>query len=211
MRLIKPSVMTTKPERRYCPQCQRPERTCLCPWVVPVSNQVEVVILQHPMETHNAKNTARLLQLSLCNSSMIEGEHFAEDFLTTLLGRDQKTNLLLYPPPSLDDNASLPPTPMPSLPDIHRIRLIVIDGTWRKSRKMLYLNPILQTLPRLSLSECPSSAYTIRKAQKDNQLSTLEASCYALQQLENTRVDYAPLLTAFKGFVRQQLAFMPPR
>ena len=37
------------------------------------------------------------------------------------------------------------------LHDPSRLRLIVLDGTWRKSRKMLYRNPLLQQLPRLSL------------------------------------------------------------
>ena len=204
--------MPTKPERLYCAHCQRPLRTCLCPWITPLTNLAEVVILQHPLETHNAKNTARLLHMSLHNSEMFEGEQFADDFLATLLNRESKTNLLLYPPTPAEDSLQLlAPAPLPSLPPPEQIRLIVIDGTWRKSRKMLYLNPRLQGLPRVSLADCPPSAYAIRKAQKDNQLSTLEASCYALQQLENSRVDYAPLLAAFEGFVRQQQAFMPPR
>ena len=202
----------TTPERPYCGHCQRPLRTCVCRWIVPLSNLVEVIILQHPLETHNAKNTARLLHMSLQQSRLVEGEQFADDFLATLLGEGDKTNVLLYPPTPEEDTLKLTaPAPLPQLPLPEHIRLIVIDGTWRKSRKMLYLNPLLQALPRLSLADCPPSAYAIRKAQKDNQLSTLEASCYALQQLEHSRVDYAPLLAAFEGFVRQQQAFMPPR
>ncbi len=205
--------MPTKPERPYCDHCQRPLRTCLCRWVAPLTNLAEVIILQHPLETHNPKNTARLLHMSLHKSEMFEGEQFADDFLATLLSRGSKTNLLLYPPTPAEDSPQLiAPAPLPPLPQPEQIRLIVIDGTWRKSRKMLYLNPLLQGLPRMSLADCPPSAYTaIRKAQKDNQLSTLEASCYALQQLENSRVDYASLLMAFEGFVRQQQAFVPPR
>lgn len=202
----------TTPERPYCGHCQRPLRTCVCRWIVPLSNLVEVIILQHPLETHNAKNTVRLLHMSLQQSRLVEGEQFADDFLATLLGEGDKTNVLLYPPTPEEDTLKLTaPAPLPQLPLPEHIRLIVIDGTWRKSRKMLYLNPLLQALPRLSLADCPPSAYAIRKAQKDNQLSTLEASCYALQQLENIRVDYAPLLHAFKGFVRQQQAFIPSR
>ena len=204
--------MLTTPERSYCGHCQRPLRTCVCRWIVPLSNLVEVIILQHPLETHNAKNTARLLHLSLQQSRLVEGEQFTDDFLAALLGEGDKTNVLLYPPTPEGDTLKLTaPAPLPQLPLPEHIRLIVIDGTWRKSRKMLYLNPLLQALPRLSLADCPPSAYAIRKAQKDNQLSTLEASCYALQQLENTRVDYAPLLHAFEGFVRQQQAFIPSR
>ena len=74
---------------------------------------------------------------------------------------------------------------------------------------MLYLNPELQQLPRLALAETPLSIYEIRKAHSENQLSTLEASCYALQQLEQQQCDYAPLLQAMSRFVAQQSAFVP--
>src|SRR5205809_1132418 len=83
------------------------------------------------------------------------------------------------------------------------LRLIVLDGTWRKSRKMLYLNPLLQHLPRLSLQGMPASNYRIRKAHKPDQLSTLQATCAALMQLERRVEPFQPLLRAFDGFVEQ--------
>ncbi|MGS0757100.1 DTW domain-containing protein [Roseateles sp. GG27B] len=81
----------------------------------------------------------------------------------------------------------------------------MLDATWRKSRKMLHLNPLLQALPRLALQQPPPSRYTIRRAQQTHQLSTLEATVLALQQLEGAarEASYAPLLTAFDGFVAQ--------
>jgi DTW domain-containing protein YfiP len=59
--------------------------------------------------------------------------------------------VLLYPDTSLIEAADL------ALPvaekyqeseQIQGLRLVIIDATWRKSRKMLYLNPLLQALPR---------------------------------------------------------------
>ncbi len=60
-----------------------------------------------------------------------------------------------------------------------QLRLVVLDGTWRKSRKMLYLNPLLQALPRLPLVDLPALQYRIRKAQQAHQLSSFEASVAA--------------------------------
>lgn len=79
---------------------------------------------------------------------------------------------------------------------------------------MLYCNPVLQTLPRLALRAMPPSHYRIRKAHAPDQLSTLEAAAYALMQFD-TAADTDPdrwqaLLTAFDGFVGQQLGFVPP-
>jgi DTW domain-containing protein YfiP len=214
MLLIMRFSMNPNLKRARCPQCQRPLQTCICQWITITENHVELVILQHPLEVNNAKNTAGLLHKSLQKSQLHIGETFDDRFLADLLMNDDKTNLLLYPQVAEETSLGLAvPPALPSLSAISAdaIRLIVLDGTWRKSRKMLYLNRQLQALPRLSLSDCPGSLYHIRKSQKDNQLSTLEASCYALRQLENARVDYNRLLAAFNGFVRQHLAFMPPR
>lgn len=198
--------------RQACQLCQRPIPTCFCHWITPSLNTIELIILQHPLEVNNTKNTARLLHLSLKHNQLHIGETFPVGFLNTLLAADHKTNLLLYPatpeaqalgikvPPLLPDLAQLKPA---------QLRLIIIDATWRKSRKMVYLNPELQHLPRWSLGQCPPSAYHIRKAHQQDQLSTLEASCYALQQLESGANDYQPLLNAFHGFVAQQQALNP--
>jgi DTW domain-containing protein YfiP len=199
--------------RLRCARCQRPPKTCLCPFITPTANRTELVILQHPLEVNNAKNTAGLLQLSLSLCQRHEGETFSEAFLHELLTRGGKINLLLYPPTADAGVLSTPPPHLPNLTGVkpEQLRLILLDGTWRKSRKMLYLNPLLQQLPRLALTDCGPSRYHIRKAQGQDQLSSLEASCYALRHLENEQVDYQPLLNAFDQFIARQLAFIPAR
>lgn len=199
-------------KRAICSTCARPLRNCICALVTPVENQVEILILQHPTEAPNAKNTAGLLHLSLKNTRLRIGERFTAAELQAWLFADQKQPLLLYPEiieyKALGLIAPQPPL-TPNQFTSNQLRLVVIDATWRKSRKMLYLNPALQSLPRMTLTETPASLYKIRKAHSENQLSTLEASCYALQQLEQRSVDYAPLLTAMSLFVAQQSAFIP--
>ena len=74
---------------------------------------------------------------------------------------------------------------------------------------MLHLNPVLQTLPRLALRDRPPSHYRIRKAHLPDQLSTLEATCAALGQLEGGDAPFEPLLQAFDGFVAQHMAYRP--
>lgn len=86
-----------------------------------------------------------------------------------------------------------------------RCRLVVLDGTWRKSRKMLHRNPLLVALPRLSLPDPAPSRYQIRKAHRPQQLSTLEAARHALVHLEGNAEGFEPLLHAFTEFVARQL------
>nr|WP_315391725.1 tRNA-uridine aminocarboxypropyltransferase [uncultured Duganella sp.] len=202
---------TIRCSRTLCPQCLRAQSACICRWVAALSNQVEVLILQHPMEVSNAKGSARLLHLSLSNSRLECGEAFAPECLVDLLSSDRH-NVLLYPETVEDKSLGLAtPAPLDQrwLADPERLRLVVLDGTWRKSRKMLYLNPALQVLPRLPLRDTPPSHYLIRKAHLPDQLSTLEATVYALAMLENEPLKFKSLIDAFDGFVAQQAAYVP--
>lgn len=209
----------TQPRRQLCTRCQRAQTACICHWISPIASAVDVLILQHPMEAANAKNSARLLHLSLPHSKLAVGETFPPDELQALLhapsalpyssGEAGQTvqPVLLYtedagtPALSRFDARSMT---IDGQRKLERLRLVIIDGTWRKSRKMLFENPILHTLPRLALQDTPVSQYVIRKAHKPEQLSTLEAAGYALMQLEKNSGKYHPLLTAFDGFVLQQ-------
>jgi DTW domain-containing protein YfiP len=202
------TASTEVPARRaMCAACLRPLQTCICRWVTALPNQVEVLILQHPMEVGNAKGSARLLHLSLSNSRLEVGEQFDEAQLRSWLS-PQRRSVLLYP--DTEDAALGLAAPQPFDPAWldQPLRLVVLDGTWRKSRKMLYLNPLLQTLPRLPLRDTPPSHYLIRKARLPDQLSTLEATVYALAQLENDSNKFNPLIEAFDGFVAQQAGYV---
>jgi DTW domain-containing protein len=204
-------------KRPHCNRCSRPLVACICKHIQPVANRVSLRILQHPLEVNEPKNTARLLQLCLQNSQIFVGEIFSKDFFHAHLS-SSAYNLLLYPETSEEKSLGIESPPVfdyaqicvhQTMNRLGAIHLWVIDGTWRKSRKMLYLNPELQRMPRLSLEDCPSSQYTIRKSQGENQLSTLEATCYALQQLENNSVNYAPVLAAFAAFINQLQTYLP--
>lgn len=200
--------------RAICTSCNRPLNACLCPLVATVNNRVELLILQHPQESKEAKNTGKLLQLCAKNSQLFIGETFDEDFFKRLQSPGIQ-DLLLYPDTPDEKSLGLSSPPKVDLASRKAtdgaLRLWVLDATWRKSRKMLYLNRPLQSLPRLSLHNCPSSIYNIRKAHSENQLSTLEASCYALRELEQNAVDYSPVLAAFAAFVAQRQSFQPDR
>jgi DTW domain-containing protein YfiP len=194
------------PSRRAsCAACLRAQSACICAWVRPVAPRPALLILQHPLEVANAKNSARLLHLCVAGSALAVGERFDPAELDALLHADGRTPLLLYP-----ETPGVVAVEADKLPPADQVRLVVLDATWRKSRKMLHLNPALQCLPRLALREMPASNYRIRKAHAPDQLSTLEASAHALGQVTGDMALIAPLFDAFDGFVQQQAAFVPP-
>jgi len=154
-----------------------------------------VLILQHPSETGHALNTARLVALGLTNAELRVGESFDD-----LPVEDGTDSFLLFPG---DDALPLMELAMRAEP----LRLIVPDGTWRKARKLLYLNPRLATLPRVALPAGMMSRYRLRKAPVPGALSTLEAIVTALNTLEGAgRFD--PLLRPFEALIEAQIDAM---
>lgn len=177
-----------------------------------VSSQVQLLVLQHPQEHGHAKNTARLLHLCLPGSRLEVAEQFdAQDLQQWLhgpwLGQPADAvvrPVLLYPPTPPDPQLPvMVPADLPAawLEQPQSLRLVVIDGTWRKSRKMLYVNPALQALPRWSLHDVPQGRYAIRKAQRPGQLSSFEAAALALAQMHSTadaQALWQPLMHSFE-------------
>lgn len=186
--------------RVVCGRCERPQVDCLCRWITPVRNEVAVLVLQHPLEARQAKGSARLLRLSLTGPCEVRvGDTFGPE----VLAPPDRVPLLLYPAePGAPAPALLPAAPQQRL-------LVVLDATWRKSRRMLHEQPWLRALPRFALDTPPPSRYAIRKAESAEQRSTLEATCLALQRLEAAPGRYDTLLRAFDGFVAQRRQWLP--
>ncbi|HEY5800960.1 MAG TPA: tRNA-uridine aminocarboxypropyltransferase [Burkholderiaceae bacterium] len=184
-----------------CAACQRAQAACICRWVAPSRSEVRLLILQSTLEARNAKNSARLLHLSLQGSVLALGDAFDTTVLDAMLHADGALPVLLYPSAQHAGMAVAPPLPVELKGPV---RLVALDATWRKSLRMLYENPALQRLPRLSLNSLDASRYApLRKAHKPGQLSTFEAVCTALAQLD-AAFDPGALLAGFGGFVAQQ-------
>ena len=166
---------------------------CICAWAQGADNEVPVLVLQHPTEAGHPKGTVDLLSLSLANCRVLVGETFQPHALD--LG-DLSALVLLYP-------ALAKAQVVVKAPVSHKLpsNLLVLDGTWRKTHRMLCQNPWLASLPRVSLSPATVSAYRVRRARHDHQLSTLEATCLALGQIEGNTSRYAGLLRGMDGFV----------
>lgn len=193
---------TTK--RALCSRCLRALRACICGCVRPVSNNTEVLIVQHPQEAGHIKNSARLLHLCLTHSRLLNQAIIDEPMWTTLLA--DKRCVLLYPA----SDASTPLFLPEQAGDGDDLRLILIDASWRHSRQILAQSPQLQALPRLALPDDVIANYQpryhIRRAHQAHQLSSLEAAVLALQQWEEP-TKFAALLEAFDAFNAMQVAF----
>lgn len=186
--------------RSRCERCQRPQSHCLCGLIPQLSSRTRVLILQHPDEAKHALNTARLAALGLCNAELRVAEQFAE--LPELLSDPAYQACLLFP-----GEGAQPLSAIAGSADPRPLLLVVPDGTWRKARKLLYLNPLLAALPRLALPEGLSSRYRLRKAPMAGALSTLEAIVTALDILEAPQ-QFDQLLKPFEALIEGQITAM---
>lgn len=186
--------------RAQCPRCLRPQTHCLCSLIPQMDSRTRVLLLQHPSEVNHALNTAKLAALGLNNAELRVGEVF--DDLAEWLNPPGYQARLLFPGDDAQPIGAGEPSDerMPLL-------LVVPDGTWRKVRKMLHLNPLLAQLPRVTLPDGAVSRYRLRKAPGSGALSTLEAIVQALDILEAPR-SYAPLLRPFEALIDGQIEAM---
>ena len=184
--------------RPQCPRCLRPTTHCLCALIPSLHSRTRVLLLQHPSEVNHALNTARLAALGLVNAQLVVGEIFED--LQTLLNPPGYQARLLFPAEDAQPLQAYSPSSQPLL-------LVVPDGTWRKARKLLHLNPLLAALPRVTLAEGAVSRYRLRKAPGPGALSTVEAIVQALQVLEAPQ-SFEPLLRPFEALIEGQIAAM---
>ena len=184
--------------RTMCGGCQRPQSVCLCDAMVYMTSPLELVIWQDPDEARHRLSTAPLLNRSVINSELIVGDRFEPQ---ELLGEHWKTDtLLLFP---LEHK---PAVAQASRSDYRR--LLVLDGTWRKVKRLLLLNPWLQQLAHIQLTPEQQSRYAIRKSPRADGLSTLEAGVEAMNWLSDS-LDYAPMLRVLDRMVEIQQSHQP--
>ncbi|WP_395611154.1 tRNA-uridine aminocarboxypropyltransferase [Pseudomonas sp. B22129] len=184
--------------RPQCTRCLRPVTHCLCPLIPSLDSRTRVLLLQHPSEVNHALNTARLAALGLNNAQLVVGEVFED--LARLLSPPGYQARLLFPADDAQPLHAYAPSDQPLL-------LVVPDGTWRKARKLLHLNPLLAALPRVTLAEGAESRYRLRRAPGPGALSTVEAIVQALEVLE-APTSFAPLLKPFDALIEGQIAAM---
>ncbi|MBO1923716.1 tRNA-uridine aminocarboxypropyltransferase [Thiomicrorhabdus sp. 6S3-12] len=197
--------------RTICQGCVRPVNACWCHCSRAVANRIEIGILQHPDEAKQAKSTVPLLVKCLNRVQLWKGETVSDAQICALVLQDSAMELnrwlvngkhtyLLYPKTE-DDSPTLPLVTVESLrPNLQDSQILVLDGTWRKTYKMLMLNPQLQSLPRISVEPRKASQYFIRKQKNSDSLSTLEAVGELLAQLQEDGCIYTELNEAFDCF-----------
>lgn len=181
-----------------CSRCSKPLVVCLCDAIYEMDAPLQTTIWQDPTEAKHKLSTTPLLNLSVPNSRVVVGDVFSFQELFGELAPQEC--VLLYP---LENKAAA----VSEQKNEFR-HLLVLDGTWRKVRRLLHLNPWLAELPHLSLAPQELSNYRIRKSPREDGLSTIEAAVAAFSWLDN-KTDYRPILNVLEKMVQLQERHAP--
>lgn len=156
-----------------CPRCALPVDVCLCAVLPCLEVRTELHVLRHVREEDKLSNSARVAALALPSLRLHRyGQQGPRFDATPLLGPG---TALLYPLEAGGPEA-----------DPTRVRrLVVVDGTWAQTRRMVRRVPGLLELPRLRLPpDPPAPRRRLRRPTTPEGLSTLEALAAALEVLE---------------------------
>ena len=183
--------------RPTCYRCLRPQVACICDTVRQVDNRTRVLLVLHPRERKHPFGTSRIARLGLRNLQVLLAEADDGEIRAPHPG-DLGRAAILYPgaQATVLGEAEAPPLDT----------LVVIDGTWPQSRKLLRVSPWLGTLPRVALQPPRPGNYRIRRAKNPAvEVSTIEAIAYALSHLEPETPGIAGLVDDFDRVIDHQL------
>ena len=131
-----------------CARCAVRQEHCICAHLAePIVHVAEVVIIRHAHEQWRPTNTARLAATALAHARVHEyGALEAAPLDCEALIASLPAPVWLLYPTAADD--LLPPVPVgaPSPGG-----LVVLDGTWSQTQRLVRRHPALATLPRAAL------------------------------------------------------------
>ncbi len=172
---------------RYCFGCALPVKACNCGVIEPLLTLPNVTVLRHPKERKRTLSTVSLIKQRYPGVLVLDGEQF------NLKGFANAA--LLFPDDDSSDSVKSEQATAPGA-------LLLIDGTWRKAKKILHINPWLLSLPRVSLQPGTTSDYLLRKVKDQQMLSSVEA--FAMAVADDS------LQGALRPFMEKHIALLGP-
>lgn len=182
--------------RETCKRCQFLPQFCVCHVIEPFDNHIEVLVLQHPNEAKHFKNSIKISQLTFKRLRVFNSQTQMNELRMEI---EKPGTVMLFP------NGQPVEQFQPSKTPIQRI--LVLDGTWKKAKRMIFEHSWLEQLPTLSIDTKVENQYQIRKSPTANHLSSHEAISHILSTLEHHPV--SQFLAPFNTFQQLYMAQLP--
>ena len=159
-----------------CPRCWVRRERCLCGDVRCFETQTELIVVRHDAEIRKSTATVRIAALALPQLAVVgygDQPHLVDEALAPLLAGEG--TYLVYP----DEPHCEWPATAPR-------RLVFLDATWRRTRRMVKRLTSLAPLPRLWLPAKTAPVLRLRQSILSEGRSTLEAIADALRLVGET-------------------------
>ena len=158
-----------------CTNCALITSSCVCDSLVPVDNKPHTIIFRHCKEKGRGSNSARILNLCLTNVTLMDYGCLGQDIPTLNIPLE---NAALVFPLHYNSNSEHPPKPVESIRSIET--LILLDGSWKQTARMLQRIPGLIQLPRLEITPANPPLPRVRHPYFEGGMCTMEAGIQAL-------------------------------
>lgn len=168
-----PRSTTPADLRGLCPSCFLKTAACVCAALPTAETALRIVVLRHASERWSTTNTARLVGLVLPRAEIWDYGQEGAPPLDARALEPLAQGRLLYPA-----EGPLPPDPGPRAPI-----LVVPDGRWQHTRRLVRRHAALTGMARLSLGARPRPLLNLRGEHGAERRSTLEAIADALAVL----------------------------
>jgi DTW domain-containing protein YfiP len=193
--------------RISCALCYRPRFHCYCEQITRRENRYPIKLIQTKEEAKHPFNTGRIAQLSLskCETLQVNAAGDIDSWLNDWMSSDP---VLAFP--------SQASTPVALANITVNTPIIFLDDTWRKAKRFLYENPMLNGLPKICLPEGFTSTYRLRKTGKHTEnknfknsepVSTIESIAACLSILEQRPGYYQNMLDILDWMTNKQLEY----
>lgn len=184
--------------RGRCAGCWLRPHLCVCSVVAPRETPIRIIVVRHHHEARKSANSARLLPLVVRSTEF--RDYGAQDVPFSTAGFDEPGTCLLFPP--ADGGA---PTGSGDVIDPSLVRTLVVpDGTWAQTRRIVRRAPGLRALPRLNFPERAAVGPRVLTPPAPWAVSTLEAVGFAFGALGRPDIE-AATATLYSAFATRSL------
>ncbi len=178
---------------KRCEKCFIRPDLCICDQAPKCSIDLDFVLIFHQDEIFKPTNSGRLIADCFPQNThaFIWDRTQPPAELMNILNCPNRQCVIVFPADPLQREVVIKPTPI----DNKKLTLIILDATWRQSRRMFNFSQWLKSYPALSIDlqneshsvqiNGTTSQYSTRKAAHKNYLSTAESAALALAQCGN--------------------------
>ena len=188
-----------------CLTCQLKNSHCICHLKSPVAQaNVDFVLIYHRDELFKPTNTGKLIADIFPNNTyaFLWQRVDPPADLINLLTDPNRLCLVVFPADTASGRAIVT---QPVINTNKRLTLILLDATWRQSRRMFNASKWLTNIAALKLNPKDKAIYSTRSAHQDDYLSTVESTVLALTTCKQQTLA-TPLLQHFIHFDQQYVA-----